>query len=344
MMLPTGEKSRRLFSILKKGGAAPDRAPLLLAPMAGITDSVFRKLCVFEGADSTFTEMVSASGIHFNNRKTKELISIAEEEKPCCIQLFGHDPAVIAETVKRIFDELADEKDVACVDINMGCPAPKITSNGDGSSLMREPLLAGRITEAAAKASRVPISVKFRKGWDDESVNAVEFARIMENSGAAFLTVHGRTRMQMYSGLADRELIARVVDAVALPVVGNGDIFSAESARDMLEKTGCAGLMIARGAQGNPFIFREVRAMLEGAACEQPGEAERLDAALTHIKEYVDMRGGGSFVDMRKHIAWYTKGMYGSTELRRRVNNCSDVRELVELVSAFRAEREKCEK
>ncbi|MBR4435971.1 MAG: tRNA dihydrouridine synthase DusB [Clostridia bacterium] len=335
------EKSRELFSILKKGGEGQKpRPPVLLAPMAGITDSVFRRMCIREGCDFTFTEMVSASGLHFNNKKTRDLISIDPAETPCGIQLFGHDPALMADTVKRLFETLVSPDEISSVDINMGCPAPKITSNCDGSSLMRDPLLAGRIVEAAVKASPVPISVKFRKGWDDASVNAVEFARVMEQSGAAFLSVHGRTRMQMYSGAADRELIAEVVAAVSVPVVGNGDIFSADSAVDMLEKTGCAGLMIARGAQGNPFVFREIAARLDGKTPFVPTESERLGAALAHITEYCRDHGGGSFVDMRKHIAWYTKGMYGSTELRRQVNSCRDENELVSLVRAFMDARE----
>ncbi|MBR5948492.1 MAG: tRNA dihydrouridine synthase DusB [Clostridia bacterium] len=314
--------------------------PVLLAPMAGITDSAFRRLCIERGCDFTFTEMVSANGLHYKNRKTQELISISEAEKRCGIQLFGHDPEIIAETVERLFEGLVSTEEVSIVDINMGCPAPKITSNGDGSALMKSPALAGRIIEAAVKASPVPVSVKFRKGWDESSVNAVEFARIAENSGAAFITVHGRTRMQMYSGKADRELIKAVVDAVKIPVVGNGDIFSGESALDMLEKTGCAALMVARGAQGDPFIFSEIRAALSGEGYAPPSEEARLDTAMRHIKEYVSEHGGGAFVDMRKHIAWYTKGMYGSNELRRRVNTCSNAEELMGLIRAFRDERE----
>lgn len=340
------QNSEILFKLLRcaerEGGEAnaENPVPVLLAPMAGITDSAFRRLCIEQGCDFTFTEMVSANGLHYKNRKTQELISISEAEKPCGVQLFGHDPAIIAETVQRLFDGLVSKNEVSTVDINMGCPAPKITSNGDGSALMKNPALAGKIIEAAVKASPVPVSVKFRKGWDDNSANAVEFARIAEKSGAAFITVHGRTRMQMYSGKADRELIKSVVDAVDIPVIGNGDIFSGESALDMLETTGCAALMVARGAQGDPFIFSEIRAALLGENYVKPSESERLDTALRHIEDYVSGHGGGSFVDMRKHIAWYTKGMYGSNELRRQVNSCSDAEELISLIRAFRDERE----
>ncbi len=356
-------KSERLFELLRRAGAGslPQRAasgaslerergeapekrhspvPVLLAPMAGITDSAFRRLCIEKGCDFTFTEMVSASGLHYKNRKTQELISISDAEKPCGVQLFGHDPALMAETVQRLFAELVSVREVAVIDINMGCPAPKITSNGDGSALMKSPALAGRIIEAAVKASPVPISVKFRKGWDEASVNAVEFAKMAESSGASFLTVHGRTRAQMYSGTADRALIAEVVSSVNIPVVGNGDIFSGEAALDMLEKTGCAGLMAARGAQGDPFIFERISAALNNENYTPPSEKERLDTALRHIEDYVSGHGGGAFADMRKHIAWYVKGMCGSNELRRRVNTCKNARELTALVTAFRDERE----
>ncbi len=336
-------KSERLFKLLRcekrDGAAAVSPVPVLLAPMAGITDSAFRRLCIERGCDYTFTEMVSANGLHYKNRKTQELISISEAEKPCGVQLFGHDPAIIAETVQRLFDGLVSSSEVSIVDINMGCPAPKITSNGDGSALMKNPALAGKIIEAVVKASPVPVSVKFRKGWDENSVNAVEFARIAEKSGAAFVTVHGRTRMQMYSGKADRELIKSVVDAVNIPVIGNGDIFSGESALTMLESTGCAALMVARGSQGDPFIFSEIKAALFGENYVKPSESERLDTAIRHIEEYISGHGG-AFVDMRKHIAWYVKGMYGSNELRRRVNTCADAEELISLIRAFRDERE----
>ena len=340
-------KSERLFELLRcseREGAAGEAqlsaVPVLLAPMAGITDSAFRRLCMEQGCDFTFTEMVSANGLHYKNRKTQALISISEAEKPCGVQLFGHDPAIIAETVERLFEGIVSTEDVSIVDINMGCPAPKITSNGDGSALMKNPALAGKIIEAAVKASPVPVSVKFRKGWDEGSVNAVEFARMAESSGAAFITVHGRTRMQMYSGKADRDLIKSVVDAVNIPVIGNGDVFSGESALDMLEATGCAALMVARGAQGNPFIFSEIRAALAGEKYEAPSEKARLDTAVRHIGEYVSGHGGGAFADMRKHVAWYVKGMCGSTELRRRVNSSADAEALIRLIRAFRDERE----
>ena len=316
---------------------------MLLAPMAGITDVTFRALCIGQGCDFTFTEMVSAKGIHYNNAKTKELLSVSEAERPCGVQLFGHEPEILAETAKRICEsENAEVRNIGVIDINMGCPAPKITGNGDGSALMRDPVTASRIIEAVVRASSVPVSVKFRKGWDEANVNAVEFARMAEESGASFVTVHGRTRMQMYSGKADREIIARVAAAVKIPVVGNGDIFDGASAKAMLE-TGCQGLMVARGAQGNPFIFAEIRACLDGKSYTPPSESERLDTALKHIESFManvmkEGRNPAVFVELRKHAAWYTKGMNGATELRRKVNDCRSSEELIKLIKDFQSE------
>ena len=302
--------------------------PVLLAPMAGITDPAFRRLCIEQGCDFTFTEMVSAKGLHYNNKKTKELIDISPVERPCGVQLFGHEPEIIADTAKRLSEELnadsassGNQKQIAVFDINM-----------------RSPALAARIIEAAVRAVNIPVSVKFRLGWDADSINAVEFAKMAESSGAAFVTVHGRTRMQMYSGTADWGKIAEVVNAVRIPVIGNGDVFSGTDAAALAAKTGCAGIMAARGAQGNPFLFAEIRAALRGEDYVPPSACTRLDAALRHISEYIAAHGDGAFADMRKHIAWYTKGMYGSTELRRRVNNCGSTAELSELVRRFRDE------
>lgn len=316
----------------------PGYVPVLLAPMAGVTDMAFRSMCVKFGCDFTFTEMVSAKGIHYNNSKTRSLLQVGETETPCGVQLFGHESDILAETANRLYD--ASEGEISVFDINMGCPAPKITGNGDGSALMRDPVLAGRIISAVVKAVPIAVSVKFRKGWDDASVNAVEFARMAEDSGASFVTVHGRTRMQMYSGAADRDIIAKVVSNVHIPVVGNGDIFSADSAEEMLQ-TGCAALMVARGAQGNPFIFDEIRARLDGRDYTPPENSERLDAAIAHVDAFMDNamkqnRNPAVFVELRKHAAWYTKGMQGATELRRRINSCGSSEELKDMLRQFR--------
>lgn len=308
--------------------------PVLLAPMAGITDSSFRTICIEKGCDFTFTEMVSAKGLHYNNAKTKELLHTDEAERPCGVQLFGHESNILAETARKLYYETSGE--ISVIDINMGCPAPKITGNGDGSALMRNPRLAGEIISAVSKAVPIPVSVKFRTGWDSSSINAVEFAHVAEQNGAAFLTVHGRTRMQMYSGNADRDIIADVVDSVSIPVVGNGDIFDGESAKHMIDHTHCAGIMVARGAQGNPFIFSEIRSALDGKEYIKPADSERLLIAERHIADYIEHKTPGAFVDMRKHIAWYTKGMIGSNELRRQVNICQDAQTLMELLENFR--------
>lgn len=328
-----------LIKILKPNSShEPGYIPILLAPMAGVTDYAFRSLCTSLGCDFTFTEMVSAKGIHYNNKKTQELLQISETERPCGVQLFGHESAILAETAKRLYE--ASDGAISVFDINMGCPAPKITSNGDGSALMKTPLLASEIISAVAKASPIPVSVKFRMGWDEHSINAVEFARMAEESGAQFITVHGRTRMQMYSGSANHEIIAKVTASVNIPVIGNGDIFSAEGAKQML-KTGCAGLMVARGAQGNPFIFTELRSMLDGRSYTPPTDDERLNTACAHIDLFMDNvmrqnRNPAVFVELRKHIAWYTKGMPGATELRRKVNNCAGSEELKRMIEEFK--------
>ena len=308
--------------------------PVALAPMAGISDAVFRNICVEHGCDFTFTEMVSAKGLFYGGRKTRELISVGEKERPCAVQLFGSEPEIVADMIKMIASEYAG--DICMVDINMGCPMPKITGNGEGSALMRDIPRAAAVMEAAAKASRLPVSCKFRKGWDEAHVNAVEFAKAMEASGAALLTVHGRTREQLYHGKADRRIIAEVVDAVRIPVLGNGDIFDGPSALDMLDATGCAGIMVARGAQGNPFVFDEIKAALAGAEYVPPTDVQRMDAAILHAKRFLESRPEKLVPELRKHMSWYTKGMRGSLELRRQVNTSRSAGELMRLLEDFR--------
>lgn len=324
---------KKLFSIIGREQGSAGRAPVFLAPMAGITDNVFRKLCVLQGCDFTFTEMISAKGIHYNSSKTRELLRTGELERPCGVQLFGSDPDIMAQTARRIEAEYSGQ--IALIDINMGCPAPKITGNGEGSALMRNPSLAAKIISAVSAAVKLPVSVKFRKGWDEDHVNAVEFARMAQDSGAAFVTVHGRTRRQMYEGKADWDIIARVKEAVSIPVVGNGDIFSGESAVRMLEHTGCDGIMAARGAQGNPFLFAQICAAQSCGRCAEPSPSERILMAIRHAEEFLTQRDTGAFVELRKHMAWYTKGIYGSTQLRRRINTCADAGELMNLMREF---------
>ena len=307
--------------------------PVVLAPMAGISDSVFRLICVEHGCDFTYTEMVSAKGLFYGGEKTRRLLRVLPGEKPCAVQLFGSEPEIIADMIKRIADECGD---ISMIDINMGCPMPKITGNGEGSALMRDIPRAAAVMRAAASASPLPVSCKFRKGWDENSVNAVEFARAMEESGASLITVHGRTREQLYHGRADRGIIAEVVRAVSIPVLGNGDIFSADDAETMLHETGCVGVMVARGAQGNPFIFDEIRSRLDGIPYTPPTDRERMDEALRHAEGFLREKGERLFPELRKHMSWYTKGMRGALELRRAVNTARSAGEMLELVRAFR--------
>ena len=308
--------------------------PIVLAPMAGITDVVYRSICAEHGCDFTYTEMVSAKGLFYGGKKTRALIAVGEEERPCAVQLFGSEPDIVSDMIKMIADEYGE--DICLIDINMGCPMPKITSNGEGSALMRDIPRAAAVMEAAVKASRLPVSCKFRKGWDEAHVNAVEFAKAMELSGAAMLAVHGRTREQLYHGTADRRIIAEVVSAVNIPVLGNGDIFDAESALDMLDKTGCAGLMVARGAEGNPFIFEEIRAALDGAEYVPPTAERRMEAAIDHAERFIAQKPAALFPELRKHMSWYTKGMRGSMELRRQVNIAKTPAALMELLYNFK--------
>ena len=308
--------------------------PAALAPMAGISDAVFRRICAEHGCDFTYTEMVSAKGLYYGGRKTRELIRISPGEKPCAIQLFGSEPDIISQMVKELYDTVGD--DISMIDINMGCPMPKITSNGEGSALMLDVDKAARVAEAAVKASPLPVSCKFRKGWDDAHVNAVEFAKAMEAAGVSLVTVHGRTREQLYHGEADRGIIAEVVKAVSIPVLGNGDFFSGKAAKAMLEETGCAGVMVARGAEGNPFIFEEIRACLDGLDYARPSDYERMSEAIRHAEGFLSEKDPRLFPELRKHMSWYTKGMRGALELRRAVNIARSPEEMMRLLYEYR--------
>ncbi len=311
---------------------------VVLGPMAGITESPFRAICKRMGAGLTFTGMVSATGLHFNpdSRVSRALLTFAPEETPCGVQLFGADPAVMAEEAARIVERYGD--DVALIDINMGCPVTKVVAKGEGSALMREPALAARIVSRVVSAVSVPVSVKFRSGWDAGSVNAVEFARAMEAAGAAALTVHGRTRDQFYHGRADRDVIAGVKAAVEVPVIGSGDVFSADDALGMLERTGVDAVMVARGAQGNPWIFAQARALIDaGERIAPPSAFERIDVALEHAAGLVAFAGEERFARMRKHVGWYIAGVPGATHVRARVNEVSSYGGLVALLAEYRA-------
>ncbi|WP_022748192.1 tRNA dihydrouridine synthase DusB [Lachnobacterium bovis] len=290
---------------------------LILAPMAGVTDLPFRILCKEQGAGLLCMEMISAKAILYKNKNTQSLLAIDEREKPVSLQLFGSDPDIMAQIAKEIEDRPYD-----ILDINMGCPVPKIVNNGEGSALMKNPKLVGEIIEKVSKATKKPVTVKFRKGFDDEHVNAVEIAKIAQESGAAAVAVHGRTREQYYSGKADWDIIRQVKEAVSIPVIGNGDLLTAEDVIAMKEQTNCDGFMIARGAQGNPWIFKQILHYFEtGVHLAKPSLEEVANMILRHGKMMIDFKGEYTGVrEMRKHAAWYTAGYHNSSKLRVKFN------------------------
>ncbi len=300
---------------------------VILAPMAGVTDLPFRLLCKEQGAGLLCMEMVSAKAIYYNNKNTNELMEIHPDEGSVSLQLFGSDADIMAEMAKKV-----EERPFAILDINMGCPVPKVVNNGEGSALMKEPKLVEEIVYKVARSIKKPVTVKIRKGFDDAHANAVEIARIAESAGAAAITVHGRTREQYYSGRADWECIRSVKEAVKIPVIGNGDITDAFSAKRMLEQTGCDGIMIGRAAQGNPWIFREAAGYLEcGRIPARPSAGEVKDTIRKHAALQLSVKGEYTGVrEMRKHLAWYTAGYPNSARFRQMINSMETMEELLE--------------
>ena len=321
----------RLGEIQLNGRAA-------LAPMAGVTDAAMRLLCHEQGAAWSVSEMLSAKGWMFSggqNRNARSLLERLNGEGTAALQLFGREPEYIAAAVRDLADAGFE-----FYDLNFGCPAPKITGNGEGSALMREPELIGRIVRAAVDAAgKKPVTVKIRAGWDETCVNAPEVAQICEQAGAAAIAVHGRTRMQQYSGKADWSVIRQVKARVAVPVFGNGDVASGADALRMLDATGCDAVLVARAAEGNPWIFREIAAALEGRACPPPTGRERVEMALRHFDLETRLHGErGGMLEMRKHIAWYVAGMRGAARFREQINALADAEDVRRALIDFAAE------
>ncbi len=302
---------------------------IILAPMAGVTDLPFRLLCKEQGAGLLCMEMVSAKAIYYNNKNTEALMEIDERELPVSLQLFGSDADIMSEMAKRI-----EEKPFAILDINMGCPVPKVAGNGEGSALMKNPALVREIVSKVVKAIEKPVTVKIRKGFDEEHVNAVEIAKIIEDCGAVAVAVHGRTREQYYSGKADWDIIRQVKEAVSIPVIGNGDVTGPEAAKKMLEETGVDGIMIGRAARGNPWIFKQIKEYLEtGVLPQKPSLEEVREMMLRHAKMQLECKGEYTGIrEMRKHVAWYTAGYPNSARLRAKINEVETYEELTELL------------
>jgi tRNA-dihydrouridine synthase B len=298
---------------------------LFLAPMAGITDMPFRLLCREQGCGMAYTEMISAKGLYYGSERTEELLEIHPDEHPVGVQLFGSDPSIVSEMARKVSDSEVD-----LIDINMGCPAPKIVKNCEGSSLMRNPQQVRKLISAVVKAVDKPVTVKIRKGWDDLNVNAVEIALIAEEAGADAVTVHGRTREQFYSGQADWNIICKVKEALTIPVIGNGDIFTPQAAERMFKHTGCDAIMIARGAQGNPWIFKSIGHYLQtGVLLPEPTIRQKIAMVHRHLDMVVKYKGEQVGIpEMRKHIGWYLKGMKDSSRMRSQINSMKSVQEI----------------
>lgn len=306
---------------------------VFLAPMAGVTDVAFRSICKMQGCGLTYSEMVSAKGIMYENDNTKKLLEIDKNEGKVGVQLFGSDPNILADMAKKL--DCID--DICLFDINMGCPAPKIFKNGDGSALMKNPKLIGEIVKKVSQNTSKPLTIKIRKGIDDNSINALEIAKIAEENGAKGITIHGRTREQYYSGNADWDIIKKIKENVSITVIGNGDITSPEKAKEMLEYTGCDAIMIGRASQGNPWIFKRIIKYLEnGEILSEPSIKEKFETALNHLKMLIENKGEYVAIrEMRKHLGWYIKGMPNSSAMRVNINKIETFKEMEHLLKNF---------
>lgn len=310
-------------------GGVPLKSHAVLAPMAGVSDRAYRELCVRFGAAYCVSEMVSSKALSFNSKKSEELMEISDLERPCGIQIFGDDPKCMADAAKHALENKPD-----IIDINMGCPAPKISSNGSGSALMKNPRLCGEIVKAVTAVTDIPVTVKIRKGWDDDSVNAVEVAKICESAGAAAITVHGRTRQQYYKPPVDYDIIRAVRESVSVPVIANGDIDSAERAKAVMDITGCDLVMIGRATLGNPWIFSQINAYLENpnVKIHTPDLEERLGVMIEHIGKMVEYKGEHmAMLQARKLVVGYFKGMKGAAALRNEAGKIKTLDDLYEL-------------
>ncbi len=306
---------------------------IFLAPMAGVTDLAFRLICSEMGAGLVFSEMVSAKGIYYKDKTTEELLRVHPEERPIAIQIFGSDPDVMGDVVKN---DLNNRSDIDIIDINMGCPAPKIVKNGDGSALMKQPKLARSVIKSVVRASNKPVTLKIRMGWDHDNINGIEIAKIAEEEGISLLTIHGRTRDMYYSGEADWDFIKKVKESISIPVAGNGDIFEPKDAIDMLNHTNCDAVAIGRGCQGNPFIFKRITSLMEGKGDLPPTVDERVNVCLRHLDLICQIKGEKIGVrEMRKHSAWYLKGLRNSNEIKNKINNINSKHELEALLKEF---------
>lgn len=298
---------------------------IFLAPMAGITDLPFRMICKRYGCGFVYSEMVSAKGLYYGDKKTSTLLAIDDIEKPCAVQIFGSEPHIMAQIAEK-----AAATGASVIDINMGCPTPKIVNNGDGSALMKNPKLAGEIVKAVSAAINLPVTVKIRKGWDDSCVNAVEFAKVLEDNGASAIAVHGRTSRQFYSGEADWDIIRDVKSSLSIPVIGNGDVKKPEDVLKILDYTGCDGVMIGRAAQGNPFIFKQINELITtGKVLYEPSTQDRISQAIEHVEMLVEFKGESRGIkEARKHVAWYIKGLPQNAKLKEKIFKINNLEQM----------------